>query len=88
MTHYESAARAAQKDRKALDAVEALDGGRLLDICRRHGVTMCGRAPAAVVVEAARQLGATSAAVVDYRHSGWVSGDESSVVAYAGVVVG
>lgn len=87
MTHYESASRAAAQDRLALEAVEAIDGERLLEVCRREEVTMCGRGPAAVVLEAARRLGATTAEVVDYRHSGWVTGDDSSVVAYAGVVV-
>jgi hypothetical protein len=87
MTHYESAARARAKDEKALEAIGRLDGGGLLDVCRRERITMCGRAPAAVVVEACRQLGATTARVVDYRHSGDVTGDDSSVVAYAGVVV-
>jgi AmmeMemoRadiSam system protein B len=48
---------------------------------------MCGRGPAAVVLEAARLLGATKADVVDYRHSGMVTGDDSEVVAYAGVVI-
>jgi hypothetical protein len=88
MTHYESAESAQRKDWAALDAVKAIDGERLLAVCKRENVTMCGRAPAAVVVETARQLGATGAEVVDYRHSGWVTGDDSSVVAYAGVVVG
>ena len=37
--------------------------------------------------EAARRLGAGGAEVVDYRHSGWVTGDDSSVVAYAGVTI-
>jgi AmmeMemoRadiSam system protein B len=87
MTHYETAASAERKDRRALDAVEHLDGKRLLDVCRKENVTMCGRAPSAIVLETARQLGATKATVVDYRHSGWVTGDDSSVVAYAGVVV-
>ena len=87
MTHFESARRAAEKDRVALAAIERLDGEALLEACRRERITMCGRAPAAVVVEAARQLGATRAEVVDYRHSGSVTGDDSSVVAYAGVVV-
>ncbi len=87
MTHYESAENAAKKDRAALAAVKELDGGKLLAICRRENVTMCGRAPAAVVLEAARQLGATRGEVVDYRHSGLVTGDDSSVVAYAGVVI-
>lgn len=88
MTHYEPAARAAAKDRLALDAIARLDGAALLDVCRREGITMCGRAPAAVVTEACRQLGAHAATVVDYRHSGDVTGDDSSVVAYAGVVIG
>jgi AmmeMemoRadiSam system protein B len=87
MTHYESAASAERKDRMALEAVAQLDGEALLDTCHREGVTMCGRGPAAVVLEAARQLGATKAEVVDYRHSGMVTGDDSEVVAYAGVVI-
>jgi len=48
---------------------------------------MCGRAPTATVLAAARALGATRAEVVDYRHSGWVTGDESAVVGYGGVVI-
>ncbi len=87
MTHFEPAERAAAKDRRALEAVERLEAEELLRRCKQEHITMCGRAPAAVVVEAARQLGASGADVVDYRHSGWVTGDNSSVVAYAGVVI-
>lgn len=87
MTHYESAASCAKKDRLALNAVEKVDGEALLAVCERHHVTMCGRAPAATVLEATRELGATAGQVVDYRHSGWVTGDDSRVVAYAGVVI-
>src|SRR5206468_3890626 len=43
--------------------------------------------PPAIVLEATRALGATRADVVDYRHSGWVSGDNARVVGYAGVVI-
>ena len=87
MTHYESAAAAARKDREVLASVERLDGRGVLEACRRQHVTMCGRAPAAVVLEATRRLGAERAEVVDYRHSGWVTGDEQSVVSYAGVLI-
>ncbi len=87
MTHYESAASAAHKDKHALAAIERLQAEALLQVCHREHVTMCGRAPAAIVIEAAKQLGASSAEVVDYRHSGWVTGDDESVVAYAGVVI-
>jgi AmmeMemoRadiSam system protein B len=40
-----------------------------------------------VVVEAARRLGATRAELIDYRHSGVVTGDDTSVVSYAGVLI-
>ncbi len=87
MSHYEPASVAARMDRIALDALERLDGAALLAACRRERITMCGRAAAAVVAEAARRLGAARGEVMDYRHSGWVTGDDSSVVGYAGVVI-
>ena len=87
MTHFESAQTAARKDRGALDAIERFDGEGLLSYCHQENVSMCGRAPSAVVLETTRSLGATRAEVVDYRHSGLVTGDESDVVAYAGVLI-
>jgi len=87
MTHYESAESAARKDALALAEVERLDARAMLAVCRRQRISMCGRAAAAVVLEAARQLGATRGTVVDYRHSGMVTGDDTDVVAYAGVVI-
>jgi AmmeMemoRadiSam system protein B len=87
MTHFESAQAAAVKDRGALEAIERFDAEDLLTYCQDQHVSMCGRAPAAVVLEATRLLGASSAEVVDYRHSGMVTGDDRDVVAYAGVVI-
>ncbi len=87
MTHYESAASAERKDRIALEHVFKLDGEGLLNACHENDITMCGRAPSAVVLEAARLLGAKEAELVDYRNSGLVTGDTESVVAYAGVVI-
>lgn len=87
MTHYEPAATAERKDQAAFGAIARLDGNALLDVCRRERITMCGRAPAAVVLETARRLGATRADLVDYRHSGMVTGDHDDVVSYAGVIL-
>lgn len=85
LNHYEPAAVSEQKDARALDAVVALDGAELLARCRRERITMCGRGPVAVVLAAARALGAERGEVVDYRHSGFASGDNTNVVGYAGV---
>ena len=87
LNHYEAARVSEEKDARALEAVRALDGAELLARCKREHISMCGRAPAAIVLEATRALGATRADVVDYRHSGWVSGDNARVVGYAGVVI-
>ena len=87
MNHYEPARVTEQKDAQALDAMRVLDGAELLARCKRERISMCGRGPAAAVIAAAKALGATRADVVDYRHSGWVSGDNARVVGYAGVVI-
>src|SRR5207244_2733015 len=82
---YEPAAVSERKDRRALEAVTALDGAELLGRCRGEGIPMCGRAPTATVLVAARALGARAATVVHYSHSGMVTGDEEAVVGYRGV---
>ncbi len=87
MNHFESAATGGAKDRLALEPVERLDGEALLEVTRKHRVTMCGRVPAAAVLHAARLLGASRAEVVHYSHSGMVTGDNDQVVGYAGVIV-
>ena len=87
MNHFEPATVGAPKDREALAELERLDGEGLLELTRQRHITMCGRGPAAAVAHAARLLGGSSGEVVDYSHSGMVSGDDSSVVGYAGVVI-
>ena len=87
LNHYESARVSERKDREALAALESVDGEELLARCRRGRISMCGRAPAACVAAAARALGASQGTVVDYRHSGWVTGDEDAVVGYGGVII-
>lgn len=87
MTHYEPADQAARQDQLALERIEHLDGGGLLGVCHRNAISMCGRAPAAAVIEAVRRLGACRGTVVDYRHSGLVTGNDGDVVSYAGVIM-
>jgi MEMO1 family protein len=87
LNHYEPAATAERKDKRALDAVAALDGAELLARCRSERISMCGRAPAATVIAAAKALGAGRGDVVHYSHSGMVTGDDDAVVGYGGVVI-
>jgi len=87
MTHFEPAAAAAERDAMALERVRALDPAGLLDVVAREGISMCGAGPTATMLWAAEKLGATGCELVDYSHSGMVTGDDSDVVAYAGLIV-
>ena len=87
MTHYESAERAKQKDSLALERTLALDPQGLVQVCRSNRITMCGVIPAAVMLVAAKALGASSTELVGYTTSAEVSGDYNQVVAYAAVTV-
>jgi AmmeMemoRadiSam system protein B len=87
MTHYESAESARHKDDLALERVLGFDPQGLLQVCRSEQITMCGVVPAAVMLVAAEELGATQAKLVAYGTSGDVTGDNRQVVAYAAVTV-
>ena len=87
MSHYVSRTEAAAKDRKALDAILALDPEGLHRVVRREGISMCGFHATVAMLVAAQVLGATSAELVKYTDSGEVTGDTAEVVAYAGLII-
>lgn len=87
MTHYEPQEEAEQKDREAINAILDLDEKKLEERVERLGISMCGVMPIVVVLIAAKMLGAKTARLVAYQTSGDVTGDYSSVVGYAGIVI-
>lgn len=87
MTHYESANTARSKDNQAIDAILELNEDELLDRVKRLDISMCGYVPAAIALVAAKALGAKNARLIKYQTSGDVTGDNSSVVGYAGIVI-
>lgn len=87
MTHYESHESAGEKDARAIDAVLKLDGELLMERIREFDISMCGYGPATIMIAAAKALGAKGARLVRYQTSADASGDYSSVVGYAGIVI-
>lgn len=87
MNHYEPDDVTRVKDRKAIEPILALDPRGLCDTVRREGITMCGYGPTAVMLTAAKLLGARRAELVRYATSGDITGDREEVVGYAGIVV-
>jgi hypothetical protein len=87
MTHYESQESARKKDTQAINAMLKLDEDELLKRVEEMNISMCGYAPAATLIAAARELGAKRAELVKYQTSGDVTGDYSGVVGYAGILL-
>jgi len=87
MSHYEPSDTAKEKDGMAIDAILNLDESALVDKVSELDISMCGYAPVAIMIAATKELGATEAKLVRYANSGDVTGDYSSVVGYAGVII-
>ncbi len=87
MNHYEPRAVGRSKDERALARIEALDPEGLFTTVLSEGISMCGFLPATALLFAARRAGVSQAVVVARRDSGDETGDTSSVVGYAGVIL-
>lgn len=87
MTHYESKESAQEKDRLAIDAISDMNEEKLFNVVKENDLSMCGLPAACVLISACKKLGAKKAGLVKYQTSGDISGDYSSVVGYAGMVL-
>ncbi|MFH1848129.1 MAG: AmmeMemoRadiSam system protein B [Candidatus Omnitrophota bacterium] len=87
MTHYEAQDNAGRKDKAAIEAILSLDEKMLFETVENLRISMCGCAPVCAMLAAVKALGAESAELTGYRTSGDASGDYSSVVGYAGVII-
>lgn len=87
MTHYEPHESAKKKDKLAIDQILKLDIDGFLKEIEAHDISMCGYAPTAIMMSASLKLGAKNAKLIKYQTSGDASGDYSSVVGYAGIVI-
>lgn len=87
MTHYEPHETAKEKDKKAIDCIIRLDVNGLLSVIAKEDISMCGYAPVSSMIYACKKLGARKGELIDYKTSGDTSGDYSSVVGYAGVLI-
>jgi MEMO1 family protein len=85
LTHYESQSEAESKDRKAIEAITALDTEGLMETKERLEISMCGFAPCAIMIEAVKNLGARQGKLIRYQTSGEATGDYQAVVGYAGL---
>ncbi len=88
MNHYEEQKTTQGKDNEAIEAMLDMNENELMKRVREFNITMCGFAAAVSLIVAARELGAKRTQLVRYQTSGDITGDYSSVVGYAGIIIG
>jgi AmmeMemoRadiSam system protein B len=86
-SHYESDAATRTKDRLAVEAIQNLDPAALSAAVREHRIAMCGYGATMTVLHAVLALEARQSSLVRYATSGDITGDLSSVVGYAGLII-
>ena len=87
MSHYESRKKAETMDKLALRCLEQMDPYALYQTVVDNHISMCGFIPAVIALIAAKNQGGTNCRLIGYTDSGYVSGDASQVVGYAGLVI-
>jgi hypothetical protein len=78
---------AVREDRHALDAILALDSGRLLHVVADRSISMCGPVPVAIAIAFCLARGPHHAEVLRYYTSGDIIGERRAVVGYASGVI-
>ena len=86
MTHYEPKQQAINKDKYVLEALLQLNINEFLKRIKENHVSMCGVAPAAIMLGILEHMGATNSELIRYTTSGETNRDYSAVVGYAGAV--
>lgn len=87
LNHYEDQQATLRKDQLAIDQLLARDPRELWRVADEYDVSMCGLIPAAAMLVAANDLGASQARLIRHATSGDINGDYAHVVGYAAIAV-
>ena len=85
MSHYEPHETAVRKDRKAIEAILAMQDEELHRIIRSENISMCGYGAVTALIRAASILDTYNTTLLSYHTSGEVTEDYHAVVGYASI---
>lgn len=86
LSHFHNSDQAIKKDNTAINAIINMDGQELLDSYRKQKAELCGLIPVLALMKIMDNSGYTSPNMLNYSHSGYSSGDNSSVVGYTSII--
>jgi len=88
LSHFHPAAEARMMDQTIIDRIQALDPEGLYQVQQSGTGSACGLGPLAAVLWATSEIGPVTSKILNYAHSGDITGDNASVVGYtSGVLI-
>lgn len=87
LSHFHPAAEARDLDHTIIDRIQALDPEGLYQAQQSGTGAACGLGPLAAAIWAAKEKGAVTPYILNYAHSGDITGDHSRVVGYTSAVL-
>ena len=87
LSHFNPAGVARELDQTIIRGIKSLDPGSLYLAEKTGTGSACGLGAMAAVMTAAKAGGSTAVKILNYSHSGEITGDNSSVVGYASAVL-
>jgi len=84
-SHYVPHKKAKEIDTKIIKEIEKMDTKKFFKKVSELNASLCGYGAIALVMEAAKVLGAKKGKLLTYRTSGEITGDKKSVVGYAAI---
>ena len=88
LSHFHPAAEARELDQTIIDRIQALDPEGLYQAQQSGAGSACGLGPLAAVLWATSEGGSVISKILNYAHSGDITGDNASVVGYtSGILI-
>jgi AmmeMemoRadiSam system protein B len=87
LSHFHPAEEARELDQTIIDHIQALDPEGLYQAQQSGTGSACGLGPLAAVLWAAIEGGSVTPRILNYAHSGHITGDNASVVGYTSAVL-
>jgi len=87
LSHFQTAEKANQLDQTIIKGIQSLDPESLYQAQKEDSGSACGLGALAAVIWAVRSGGRAAAHILNYAHSGNITGDNTSVVGYTSAVL-
>ncbi len=87
LSHFHTAGKARELDQTIIQGIQSLDPESLYQAQKEETGSACGLGALAAVIWAVKSGGRAAAHILNYAHSGDITGDNSSVVGYTSAVL-